>query len=397
MMAAGVAARKGLKVIIIEKNNKVGRKLMITGKGRCNITNNCDSSEFISSVPSNGKFLYSAINNFSTTDTIKFFEENGLELKVERGNRVFPKSGKAIDVVDTMNRFIKHTNCSILKETVKKLIIENHVLKGVNLKSGVNIYSKSVIIASGGKSYPLTGSTGDGYNFAVQAGHTIKDLRPSLVPLVSSTPWCKDLKGLSLKNVSINVYDNVKNKRIYKDFGEMLFTHFGLSGPIILSSSAHMKDMSPGRYSINIDLKPALTLQKLDMRLQKDFLKFQNKDLINSLVKLLPKKLIPVIIEVLNVNPRIKCNAVTKEIREILEKTIKNLTIDIYEFRPIEEAIITSGGVRTKEINPKTMESKLLKGLYFAGEIIDVDAYTGGFNLQIAFSTGYLAGSSVYK
>lgn len=397
MMAAGVAARKGLKVIIIEKNNKVGRKLMITGKGRCNITNNCSTSEFISFVPSNGKFLYSAINSFSTLDTMKFFAENGLELKIERGNRVFPKSDKAVDVVDTMNRFIKHINCSLIKGTVKKLIIENHVLKGVELENGINVYSKSVIVATGGKSYPLTGSTGDGYNFAIQAGHTIKELRPSLVPLVSSTPWCKELQGLSLKNISINVHDNVKNKTIYKDFGEMLFTHFGLSGPIILSSSAHMKDMSPDRYSISIDLKPALTLQKLDMRLQRDFLKFQNKDLINSLVELLPKKLIPVIIKILDINPRMKCNTITKEIREMLARTIKNLTIDIDGFRPIEEAIITSGGVKTKEINPKTMESKLLKGLYFAGEIIDVDAYTGGFNLQIAFSTGYLAGASVCK
>ena len=395
MMAAGVAARRGLKVVIIEKNNRVGRKLMITGKGRCNITNNCDSDKFISSVPSNGKFLYSAINSFSTADTMNFFQSNGLELKTERGNRVFPKSDKAVDVVDTLYKFIKHENCRLIKGTVKGLIIEYGELRGVEIEGEENLYSLSVIIACGGKSYPLTGSTGDGYKFASQAGHTIKELRPSLVPLVSSANWCKDLMGLSLKNVSINVNDMAKSKVIYSDFGEMLFTHFGVSGPIILSASSHMRNMSRNRYSIDIDLKPALTLPKLNERLQRDFLKFRNKDISNSLGDLLPKKLIPVIIKAADINPQTKCNVITKETREGLVGVIKKLSVNISGFRPIEEAIITSGGVLTKEISPKTMESKIIKGLYFAGEVIDVDAYTGGFNLQIAFSTGYLAGSNV--
>ena len=395
MMAAGIAARRGLRVIIVEKNNRVGRKLMITGKGRCNITNNCDSDKFIASVPSNGKFLYSAINSFSTADTMNFFQNNGLEIKTERGNRVFPKSDKAVDVVDTLYKFIKHKNCKLIKGTVKRLIIDNDKLKGVEIEGVGDLYSSSVIIACGGNSYPLTGSTGDGYKFASQVGHTIKELRPSLVPLVSATSWCKDVMGLSLKNVSINVNDTVKNKVIYSDFGEMIFTHFGVSGPIILSASSHMRNMSYNRYSIEIDLKPALTLQKLDERLQRDFLKFINKDISNSLGDLLPRKLIPVIIKIADINPQIKCNAVTKETRERLAKVIKKLSVSISGFRPIEEAIITSGGVLTKEINPKTMESKIMKGLYFAGEVIDVDAYTGGFNLQIAFSTGYLAGSNI--
>lgn len=394
MMAAGIAARRGLKVILIEKNNRVGRKLLITGKGRGNITNNCDSYKFISSVPSNGKFLYSAINNFSTADTIEFFQNNGLELKTERGNRVFPKSDKAVDVVDTLYNFIKHQNCRLVKGIANRLIIDNDEVKGVEIDGGENLYSTSVIIACGGKSYPLTGSTGDGYKLASQVGHTIKKLRPSLVPLVSSTSWCKDVMGLSLKNVSINVNDMVKGKVIYSDFGEMLFTHFGVSGPIILSASAHMKYMSKDRYRVDIDLKPALTPQKLDERLQRDLIKFRNKDISNSLCDLLPKKLIPVIIKAADINPQVKCNTITKKMRESLIEVIKKLSINISGFRPIEEAIVTSGGVLTKEINPKTMESKIIKGLYFAGEVIDVDAYTGGFNLQIAFSTGYLAGSN---
>lgn len=395
MMSAGIASKRGFNVVIVEKNNRVGRKLMITGKGRCNITNNCDVTEFISSVPCNGKFLYSAINSFTPQDTINFFEENGLKIKTERGNRVFPESDKAVDVVDALSRFIKNQNCKVIRGTVKSLIIENKRLKGVKLENGDSLFSTSVIVACGGKSYPLTGSTGDGYKLAAMAGHSINKLKPSLVPFVVSDLWCEDLQGLSLRNVSIKLKDKIKSKIIYSDFGEMLFTHFGVSGPIILSASSHIKEMQCDRYSLDVDLKPALTLQKLDERLLRDFTKFKNKDLINSLGELLPKKIIPVIIKISGVDVHTKCNSITKEQRENLVKTIKGLTLNIKDFRPIEEAIITSGGVNTKEINPKTMESKLLKGLYFAGEVIDVDAYTGGFNLQIAFSTGHLAGEMI--
>ena len=290
---------------------------------------------------------------------------------------------------------IKNQNCKVIRGTVKSLIIENKRLKGVKLENGDSLFSTYVIVACGGKSYPLTGSTGDGYTLAAMAGHSINKLKPSLVPFVVSDLWCEDLQGLSLRNVSIKLKDKIENKIIYNDFGEMLFTHFGVSGPIILSASSHIKEMQCDRYSLDVDLKPALTLQKLDERLLRDFTKFKNKDLINSLGELLPKKIIPVIIKISGVDVHTKCNSITKEQRENLVKTIKGLTLNIKDFRPIEEAIITSGGVNTKEINPKTMESKLLKGLYFAGEVIDVDAYTGGFNLQIAFSTGHLAGEMI--
>lgn len=394
MMAAGTAAQSGAEVFLLEKNKRVGRKLLITGKGRCNITNNCDVKTMIESVPSNGKFLYSALNRFSPRDTIRFFEEKGLPLKTERGNRVFPESDRALDVVETLYQFVKHARCKLLSEKAMELIINHQTIGGVKLEDGRVIETDAVIVTCGGMSYPLTGSTGDGYRFARQAGHQIIDPKPSLIPLVSHDTVCKNLQGLSLKNISITVKDQIKRRVVYKDFGELLFTHFGLSGPVILSASAHMRQMKQNRYTVLIDLKPALSIEKLDVRIQRDLQKYQNKALCNALCQLLPRKLIPIVIEKLGVDPQTKCNQITKKTRQELCRYLKMMEIPISGFRPIEEAIVTAGGVKTSEIDPKTMQSKLIKGLYFAGEVIDIDAYTGGFNLQIAFSTGFLAGNS---
>ncbi len=394
MMAAGTAAQSGAEVLLLEKNKRVGRKLLITGKGRCNITNNCDVKTMIESVPSNGKFLYSALNRFSPRDTICFFEEKGLPLKTERGSRVFPESDRASDVVETLHQFVKHTRCKLLSKKAMNLIINHQKIEGVKLEDGRVIETDAVIVTCGGMSYPLTGSTGDGYRFARQAGHQIIDPKPSLIPLVSHDTVCKNLQGLSLKNISITVKDQIKHRVVYKDFGELLFTHFGLSGPVILSASAHMRQMEQNRYTVLIDLKPALSIEKRDVRIQRDLQKYQNKALGNVLSHLLPRKLIPIIIEKLGVDPQTKCNQITKKTRQELGRYLKMMEIPISGFRPIQEAIVTAGGVKTSEIDPKTMQSKLVKGLYFAGEVIDVDAYTGGFNLQIAFSTGFLAGNS---
>lgn len=394
MFCAGHCAMYGADVTIIEKNQRVGRKIMITGKGRCNVTNNCDTATFISNVPTNGKFLYSAINSFGTEEVINFFEGRGLPLKTERGNRVFPVSDKAVDVVDSLHDFVKEYNCKIINADVRSLIIEDNIVKGVRTVDNKEYNCDKVIVATGGKSYPLTGSTGAGYIFARQAGHTIIPPKPSLVPIVSPDNLCKRLQGLALKNISLTVLSKKDKTVLYNDFGEMLFTHFGVSGPIVLSSSAHLANKRIDNYYISIDLKPALTEKQLDERVLRDFEIFINRDIQNSLGKLLPSKIIPVIIEKSGIPFETKCNSITKEQRHRLVEVIKNFTVNISGFRPIEEAIITSGGVSTKEINPKTMQSKLCKGLYFAGEVIDVDAYTGGFNLQIAFSTGYLAGIS---
>ena len=391
MMAAGVAAKNGVDVLLFEKNEKTGRKLLITGKGRCNITNFCDNDEFISNVPTNPRFMYSAINAFSTYDTVAFFEELGVPIKVERGNRVFPVSDKAIDVCDAMRAFVLDSGASIVNEAVKALVVKDGVLKGVKTEKGTH-YCDSVIIATGGKSYPKTGSTGDGYSFAKSVGHTVVKPIPSLVPLESDDSFCKELQGLALKNVSVSVIDENSKKEIYSDFGEMLFTHFGLSGPTILSASAHMKNMSVNRYTVYIDTKPALDKETLDKRLLKDMGKYINKDIVNALVELMPKSLIPVLLSLCLIDPRTKCNSITVEQRKAMVEVLKNLTVKVKGFRPIDEAIITCGGVSVNEIEPKTMRSKILPNLYFAGEVIDVDAYTGGFNLQIAFSTGYLAG-----
>lgn len=395
MMAAGTAAQNGFRVALLEKNARLGRKLMITGKGRCNITNNCDVQTLISSVPSNGRFLFSAVTQFTPQDTIEFFEGLGVPVKTERGNRVFPQSDKAVDVVDAMSAYVKSHGVRIFTVEAQNLIIKDGSVCGVATKDGEELLSESVVIACGGVSYPGTGSTGSGFTLAKQAGHTVAQLRPSLVPLVSNDPECGEMQGLSLRNISIKVYDTVKKQTIYEDFGEMLFTHFGISGPVILSASSHMREMSPSRYEILLDLKPALSAEQLDARLQRDFEKNHNKDFANSLSELLPHKMIAVMVKKSGIAADAKCNQITKEQRRDFAALLKEYKITVQSFRPIAEAIVTSGGVKVSEINPKTMESKLVKGLSFAGEMIDVDAYTGGFNLQIAYSTGRLAGNSV--
>lgn len=396
LMAAGTAAENGHNVVLVERNDKVARKVMITGKGRCNVTNNCTLiNDLIQNVPTNGRFLYGAFSKFMPIDTMEFFEDMGVTLKVERGNRVFPESDKAVEIVDALNAFSSDAGVKRIKGRATSLIAENGEIKGVKLEDGEELYADAVIVATGGASYPLTGSTGDGYTLAKQVGHTVTELKPSLVPLVCHEGFCMDLQGLSLRNVEITVLNTENYKEIYKDFGEMLFTHFGVSGPLVLSASSHMKDIKPRKYEIHIDLKPALGYEQLDKRIQRDFLENSNKNFINALDALLPKKLVPVIVKLSGIKPAVKVNQITKQQRSELVNLLKDLKVTVNGFRPIEEAIVTSGGVSVKEIDPKTMESKLCKGLYFAGEVIDVDAYTGGFNLQIAFSTGKLAGSSI--
>ena len=391
LMAAGWAAYYGADVIVYEKMPRVGRKLMITGKGRCNLANNCDVPTFLQNVPRNPKFLYSALNAFPPEDIISFFEEHGLRTKTERGNRVFPVSDKASDVVDTMRSFATDNGARILNEKVDSVITENDMVKAV-VVSGKRIECDVVIIATGGKSYPRTGSTGDGYRFAREAGHTVTKKKPSLVPLESPDADCAEMQGLSLKNISFKIIDK-NGKTIYNDFGELLFTHFGLSGPVVLSASCNLNNYADG-YKAHIDLKPALSEEQLDLRIQRDFAENINKSVSNSLSGLLPRKMIPVILDRWGIDVDKKCNSVTKEERKKLLAILKNFTVEISSPRPIDEAIITSGGVSVDEINPKTMESKLVKGLYFAGEVIDVDAYTGGFNLVIAWSTGKTAGEN---
>lgn len=394
-MAAGVAAENGVQVLLLERNDKIARKVMITGKGRCNVTNNVtDVQEFISNVPGNGRFLYSAFSSFNSQDVIDFFEDYGVKLKVERGNRVFPESDKAVDVVDALNRYTTDSGVQRKTERVNKIVTENNMVKGVETESGNFYECDSVIVATGGLSYPRTGSSGDGYKLAKEVGHTITDLRPSLSALVCREGLCSECMGLSLKNVAIKVFDTKKKKEIYDDFGEMLFTHFGVSGPMILSASAHMRDMVKERYEIYIDLKPALSNEKLDARILRDFADNSNKSISNILALLLPKSLISPVLRLSKIKPGEKANQITKEMRMNLINTIKALKLTVMDFNDISEAIVTSGGIKTSEINPKTMESKLCEGLYFAGEVIDCDGYTGGFNLQIAFSTGHLAGVS---
>ena len=391
LMAAGFAAQNGAKVTVFEKMHRVGRKIMITGKGRCNLANECDVETFMQNVPVNNKFLYSAIYNFTPYDIIDFFNNLGLQTKTERGNRVYPISEKAVDVVDTMRNFALDNGAKIVNKEVKSLLIENGVLKGI--KADTDYYADSVIVATGGASYPLTGSTGDGYKFAKSVGHTVIPIKPSLVPLESDDKFCKDMQGLSLRNVTLTV-KNEDGKEIYKDFGEMLFTHFGISGPIVLSASCHMQNFDSHSYTAYIDLKPALSEEQLDLRIQKDFKENINKAVSNSFSKLLPKKMIPVMLKRWGVPFEKKCNSITKEERKNLVNLLKNFSVSISKPRPVSEAIITSGGVKVTEINPKTMESKLMPNLYFAGEVIDVDAYTGGFNLIIAWATGRLSGES---
>ena len=427
LVSAISAATENNEVIVLEKMKEPGRKLLITGKGRCNITSSLPMEDFIKNIPGNGKFLYSAFNNFTNEDIIKLLKEQGVNVKIERGQRVFPVSDKAIDVRDALINKAKKLGVKIITnakveniitkkneqvyiannsaENIEKNIEEKDTIEGVEfLLNGKKEYIKcnKVILATGGKSYPGTGSTGDGYEIAKKLGHTITKIVPSLVPLEAkenSLEVCKKLQGLSLKNVNVKFMDTEKNKVIYEDFGEMLFTHFGLSGPTILSGSAHLlryknleELLKSSKIKIIIDIKPALSIEKLDERILRDFSTEKNKMFKNSLDALLPKKMIDTIIELSNINPNKKVNEITKKERENLVNLLKKFAITIKGFRPIEEAIVTAGGVTIKEINPKTMESKIINGLYFAGEIIDVDAYTGGFNLQIAYSTGYTAG-----
>lgn len=393
MMAAKVACDRGYKVIVLEKQKRCGQKLLITGKGRCNITNDCEIEELIENVPTNGKFLYSAFYTFTNDQVIDMFNSLGVETKTERGKRVFPVSDKASDVVKALEKQMRNNkNIEVLLNSkVEKIIAKDNKISKVVLSNKKEIECDSVIIATGGVSYPKTGSSGDGYKFARDLGHTIIKPKPSLIGLEVIEDYVSELEKLALRNVSINVY-NGKNKKIYNDFGEMEFTKYGLDGPIIKSASCRMGDMSKDNYKIVLDLKPALDEDKLDKRIQKDFQKYSNKNFENSLNDLLPKKLIPVIIKLSKIDPYIKVNQISKEDRKNLVHLIKNMTFNVKNYRPIEEAIITSGGVKVSEINSSTMESKLVEGLFFAGEVIDVDAYTGGFNLQIAFSTAYLAG-----
>ncbi len=394
LFASIIAARNGKSILLLEHSSKVGKKLLITGKGRCNVTNNSDNNEILKNIPVNSRFMFSALNNFSSYDTMNFFEELGVKLKTERGNRVFPESDSAAEIVDALENEVKKLKVHIKFFDVNELIIEDDTVKGVKTNNG-DFYSDSVIIATGGKSYPGTGSTGDGYKFAKQAGHTVTNINPSLVPIVAKEKYCAEMMGLSLKNVTLTLRDKKENKVIYSELGEMLFTHFGVSGPLVLSASSHIRKMEEDRYTFEIDLKPGLSEQQLDIRLQRDFQSFPNKDFSNILGKLLPTKMIPVIIELSDIKPYTKVNQITKQQRLDFGKLVKCFPLTVKSFRPVEEAIITSGGVNVKEISPKTMESKIVSGLYFIGEVLDVDAYTGGYNLQIAFSTAYTAAINI--
>ncbi|MBE6594172.1 MAG: NAD(P)/FAD-dependent oxidoreductase [Ruminococcaceae bacterium] len=393
LVAAIHAARMGAAVTIFERNERCGRKLRITGKGRCNVTNHCTRDEFFANIPANARFLFSAWDRFSSADAEAFFEELGVPLKVERGNRVFPVSDKATDVVDALVRECRRLGVTTVTGRVERLLLEEGVVRGV-VCHGKEAFFHTVIVATGGKSYPLTGSTGDGYAFAEAVGHTVVPPTPSLVPLVEAGSFSASVQGLSLRNVKLSARDLQRGKTVFEEQGEMLFTHFGLTGPLVLSASAHLVDLTPERYEILIDLKPALDEKTLDARLLSDFEKYKNKDFQNALSDLLPQKLIEPLVRLSGIDGRKKVNAVTKEERHRLLQLLKALPIRIKGFRPIEEAIITKGGVALKEVSPRTMASKKVHGLYFAGEVLDLDAYTGGFNLQIAFSTAVLAGES---
>ncbi len=393
MMAAITAAESGADVTLFERNDRVGKKLRITGKGRCNVTNNCDNNEFLTNVPTNPRFLYASLSRFSTADTMAFFEDAGVPLKTERGKRVFPISDRAADIVSAMERRCREAGVAIVHRRIRGLIIEDGSVVGVRYGDGEENFD-AVIVCTGGRSYSMTGSDGDGYRFATEAGHTVTPLHPSLVPLVAEGKLCASLQGLSLKNVSLTIKLAQSGKAVYEDFGEMLFTHYGITGPLVLSASAHLSDIAPGKYEAVIDLKPALDEKTLDARILSDFSKYQNRDLINALDDLLPQKMIAPYIGLCGIDPRKKVNSITREERETMVRILKGIRVKLIGFRPIEEAIVTRGGVSVKEIDPKTMQSKLVEGLYFAGEVLDVDAYTGGFNLQIAFSTATVAGTS---
>ena len=393
LMAAVIAGREGAKVTLLEKMNYVGKKMGITGKGRCNITNACDMSEFIKNTPGNGMFLYGAYERFTNEDLLQLLHDAGLETKVERGGRVFPASDSALDVRNTFMKLMKHYGVDVhLEEPVKKLLVDDGVVTGV-VTDKETYLADAVVIATGGKSYPATGSTGDGYILAAQVGHKITDIRPSLVPIVTEESWVKDLMGLSLRNVELSVV--AKNKVQAKMFGEMMFTHFGITGPIVLSLSHTvgklMRKKNIGTIGLDINLKPALSPETLDKRLQKDFDLYSKKQLINGMKDLLPSRLIPLIIELAGSNPQKPINQISKEERQQIGYMLQHMPLTVKGLRPVEEAIVTAGGISLKEFNPKTMESKLVKGLYGAGEVLDIDAFTGGYNLQAAFSTGYVA------
>ena len=393
LMAAVIASREGAKVTLLEKMNYVGKKMGITGKGRCNITNACDMSDFIKNTPGNGKFLYGAYERFTNEDLLQLLHDAGLETKVERGGRVFPASDSALDVRNTFMKLMKHYGVDVhLEEPVKKLLVDDGVVTGV-VTDKETYHADAVVIATGGKSYPATGSTGDGYMLAAQVGHKITDIRPSLVPIVTEEPWVKDLMGLSLRNVELSVV--AKNKVQAKMFGEMMFTHFGITGPIVLSLSHTvgklMRKKNIGTIGLDINLKPALSPETLDKRLQKDFDLYSKKQLINGMKDLLPSRLIPLIIELAGIDPQKPINQISKEERQQIGCMLQHMPLTVKGLRPVEEAIVTAGGISLKEFNPKTMESKLVKGLYGAGEVLDIDAFTGGYNLQAAFSTGYVA------
>lgn len=390
MMAAGFAARAGAKVTLFERNDRLGKKLAITGKGRCNVTNACSCEDVLANTPRNGRFLHSALAAFSPQDVMAFFEAYGCPLKVERGNRVFPVSDKSASVLDALKRFLREQQVEIRHERVLELLLRDGAVAGIRTEQG-DCYASCVIVCTGGCSYPLTGSTGDGYAMAEAVGHTVVELRGSLVPMEEDGSWCSQMQGLSLRNVAVKLV-NQKKKTVYEDFGELLFTHFGLSGPTILSASAHMK---PGdSYCVKIDLKPALDEQKLDQRILRDLEQYQNRTMENALMDLYPRSLIPVMLNRAGIDPQTQANAVTRQQRRALLELTKGFSVEIRGLRPVEEAIVTCGGVKVREVDPKTMESKLVRGLYFAGELLDVDAYTGGFNLQIAWSTAAAAGTA---
>ena len=403
IIAALSAAQCGANVMLLEKNTSLGKKLLITGKGRCNITSSIDISDFIKNIPGNGRFLYSAFQNYTNLDIISLLEKNGVKVKEERGNRIFPVSDRAQDVLDALIKELKkYKNIEIRTNAkVKKILADDsNFVSGVVLENNEKIMAGKVILATGGKSYPLTGSNGEGYEMAKVLGHSIENIRGSLVPITADS-ICQRMQGLSLKNVKITIKDDESQKKIYDDFGEMLFTHFGISGPVVLSGSSHLlryKDVErkfkEKNINLYIDLKPALSQEELDKRILRDFDEVKNKEFKNSLDKLLPKKMIDVVVDLSEINPYKKVNEITKDERLKLVNILKNFKVTLTGFRPVDEAIVTAGGISIKEINPKTMESKLVSGLFFAGEIIDVDAYTGGFNLQIAYSTGFKAGQN---
>ena len=394
MMCAATAADRGLKVILLDPNRQLGRKLRITGKGRCNLTNNCEIKTFMQNIPGDGRFLFSALNRLSPADTMALFESKGLELKTERGNRVFPVSDNANDVAGTMARWCARSGVAALRCKAKKVVVENGAVTGVETEKGL-IPCRAAAVCTGGLSYPLTGSTGDGLRFAEALGHSVTPPRASLVPLESPDAYCAEMQGFSLRNVVLSAYE--EDKLIYKELGEMLFTHFGVSGPLVLSASAHMRHMGSKNYRLEIDLKPALDEKKLDARILRDFEKYANREFKNALSDLAGSAMIPVLVRLSGIPEDTKVNSVTREQRMKLLHLFKAFPVTVSGTRPIDEAIVTAGGVNTKEINPRTMESKLISELYFAGEVLDLDGYTGGFNLQIAWSTGFVAGNSVLK